>query len=218
MRTIVKSIILGSTGLFLATGITEPTSAAVISASFKTPPGIFEITNSSFGKSQGVVSGSFKGEDKNGDGFITVELRPGDGFLPSYSELTEFEITSSNFGIIDSILGPASFLDFTLSSTQGNFALGFRQEISSGKIFRFSFAEGFPSNANKYIYLNSSSLSIIYQSNPVNASAFSRVFNSSNPIQNVPEPFTMIGVVTSVGMRFLLKKEYSKRLVKIKGK
>lgn len=218
MRTIIKSIISGITGLFLATSITEPTFAAVISGSFQTLPGIFEIINPSLGQSQGVLSGNFQGEDRNGDGFITVELRPGDGFLPSYNELIEFEITSSNFGVIDSILGPARFLDFTLSSAQGNFVLGFRQEINSGKIFEFSFTEGFPTNASKDFFLNSSGLAVIYRSNPVDAFAFSSVFNSSNPIQNVPEPFTMIGAVTSVGMGFLLKKEHSKRLVKVKGK
>ncbi|BCL35028.1 PEP-CTERM sorting domain-containing protein [Nostoc sp. MS1] len=217
MRTIIKSIIFGSIGLFLATSITEPTSAAVISGSFKTPPGIFEIIDPPLGKSQGILSGTFKGVDKNGDGFITVELRPGDGFLPSYNELTEFEITSSNFEVIDTILGPGRILNFTLSSDQGNFVLGFRQEISSGKIFEFSFTEGFPSNASKDFNLNSSGLRVSYRSNPANASAFSAVFNSSNPIQNVPEPFTMIGAVASVGIGFLFKKEHSKRLVKVKG-
>lgn len=218
MRTIIKSIIYGITGLFLATSITEPTSAAVISGSFKTPPGIFEIINPSLGQSQGVLSGNFQGVDKNGDGFLTVEFRPGDGFLPSYSELTEFEITSSNFEVIDSILGPGRILNFSLSSIQGNFVLGFKQEIKSRKIFEFSFTEGFPTNASKDFFLNSSGLGVSYRSNPVDAFAFSPIFNSSNPIQNVPEPFTMIGAVTSVGMGFLLKKEHSKRLLKVKGK
>lgn len=210
MRTIIKSI-LGASMLLLATSLTEPTSAAVISGSFKTTPGIFEIINPSLGTSQGVLSGTYKGEDKNGDGFITVELRQGDGFLPSYSELIEFEITSSNFEAIDSILGRGNFLDFTLSSAQGNFVLGFRQEVSSGKIFEFSFTEGYPSNAAKYFSLNSSGLSVIYRSNPVDASAFSPVFNSSNPIQTVPEPLTLLGAVTSLGMGLALKKGNVKR-------